>query len=482
MAAAPSASSPAPHTSIRSDPTRMPQPLTVDAAPRGPKPSDADPSAARPPLGQTGPPALTRSEIEHIDELLPPLSYVDGELNVEGIPVSTLWDGSGSMLLYLADRAVENYRSIREAFAAHFDVSVNCAIKACYVGGVLSALRDAGAGVEVASELEWRIAHRIGFSPDQTVVNGMFRSDEHARRLISQGAYLIDVDSDEELERLEFQARQLGMKPDVLVRVNPLPDDAFFSDRSKLGLSPDDAQRLLERVARSAHLEARGLHAHQLSRCADPERFGRLAERMAELRTDCSTSTGTALDTLDLGGGIETRYLLERAGHTIGDFAAAAREALGGQPGLRILLEPGRYVFGDAAVGLTSVLGTKRRSGHDWLITHIGCNLLPPTSDRAYPPLPIRLSGADPWSHRHVADPTPAPSRLHLDAQLPDDAAEHGLALIGCGAYSAVRASVWSTDLPDIAVLRDGDKTLVFDRAAQDAAVSALFGIDFDGD
>ncbi|HET9094039.1 MAG TPA: alanine racemase [Solirubrobacteraceae bacterium] len=460
----------------------MPQPITAHASLDGSvPPGTATVAALRPlPLGQTGPPGLTRSEIENIHDLLAPLSYLDGELAVEGIPVSRLWDGSGSLLLYLADRAVDNYRSIHQAFAPHFDVSINCAIKACYVSGVLSALLEAGAGVEVASELEWRMAHRLGVNPGQIVVNGMFRSPEHARRLISQETHLLDIDSDEELERLEFAARQLGMRPQVLVRVNPLPADAFFSDRSKLGLSPDDAYRLLERAAGSAHLEARGLHAHQLSRCADPALFGRLAERMGELRAEFSAATGAPLDTLDLGGGIETRYLLERAGHTIGDFAAAAQEALGDQPGLHLLLEPGRYVFGDAAIGLTSVLGTKRRAGQDWLITHIGCNLLPPTSDRAYPPLPIRPTG-ETWSRFHVADPTPAPSRLHLDATLPGDAAQHGLALIGCGAYTAVRASLWSTDLPDIAVLRGGRKTVIFDRAGQDAAVKTLFGIDLDG-
>lgn len=432
---------------------------------------------ATPRLGQTGPPLFTQDEIEGIDQLLPYLSYIHGELALDGTPVSDLWDGGRSMLLYVPERAVDNYRSVAAAFGQYFDVSVNCAMKACYVGGVLSALRAAGAGVEVASELEWRAARAVGFAPARTVVNGMCRQAEYLERLLGEEGLLIDIDSSEELERVEWHAARLGVRPTVMVRVNPLPPDMFFSERSKLGVGSDTIIELLERLVRSPHMDLRGLHAHQLVRCTDPEQFGVLARRMGALREEFS-STGAVLDTLDLGGGIEARYLLERGGHTIGEFAEAAREALGGVDGLRLLLEPGRYVFGDAAVALTRVLGSKRKEGHRWLIADIGSNLLPPTSDRAYPPLPVRLGDGDEWERFHVADPTPTPARLYLDALLPADAAREGVVLIGVGAYTAVRASVWSSGLPDIAFLRDDQVEVVFDRAAQDAAFRSLYGVD----
>ena len=76
--------------------------------------------------------------------------------------------------------------------------------------------------------------------------------------------------------------------------------------------------------------EEDGLHAHQLVRCTNPEQFALLAQRMGELRDEFTATSGANLETLDLGGGIEARYLLERAGHTIDDFADAARDALGG--------------------------------------------------------------------------------------------------------------------------------------------------------
>lgn len=433
-------------------------------------------------LARTGPSALSQSEIEDIHLLLPYLSYSGEQLTIDAIPVTRLWDGSRPMLLHLPRRAVENYQSIRTAFARYFDVSVCCAVKTCYVSGMLSALRAAGAGAEIASDFEWRIARRTGFSPERTVANGVCRSARHLERLLREEATLIGIDGEEELERTEWHARRSGVKPKVMVRVNPLPPDAFFSERSKLGAEWDAAYPLLERAAGSPYLDLRGVHAHQLVRCADPEQFAALARRMGEFASAFATASGTRLEILDLGGGLESRFLLERAGHPIDEFAAAARDALGGVPGdFHLLLEPGRFIFGDAALVLTGVLGTRYKAGADWLITDVGCNVLPPTSDRAYPPLPLRLAAGQNWQRCHVADPTPAPSRLYLDALLPEDAAEHGLALIGCGAYTAVRASIWGTDLPDIALFSGGKAEIVFDRGAQDAAVRSLYGVDLDG-
>src|SRR5215472_17234955 len=154
---------------------------------------------SQPTLARTGPQALSRFEIENVSRLLPYLSYSGADLAVGGIPVTRLWDGARPMLLYLPDRAVDNYRSIREAFARYFDVSVCCAIKTCYLGGMLSALRAAGAGAEIASEFEWRIARQIGFPPVRTVANDVSRLARHLERLLGEEVALIDIDSEEEL-------------------------------------------------------------------------------------------------------------------------------------------------------------------------------------------------------------------------------------------------------------------------------------------
>lgn len=431
-------------------------------------------------LARTGPDTLSQREIGRIGRLLPYLGYDRQGLLVDGAPVARLWDGRRRLLLYLPRRAVDNYHALRTAFARHFDVSVHCALKACYVQGVLHALRAAGAGIEIMSDLEWRLARRLGFTGRRIIADSVARPTGHLHRLLAAQEVLLGVDGAEELERTEWHARRLGVRPTVAIRVNPPPADDFFSDRSKLGSTPHEAYALLERAASSPHLDLAGLHAHQLCRCTHAEQFAALAERVGELAAAFATAHGTRLRVINLGGGLEARNMLERAGSSCEHFADAAYDALRTVPrGYRLVLEPGRFVFADAAIVLTDVISACHKHGQGWLITAISGNVLRPTSDRSYPPLPLRLPRpGQAWRQWHVADATCTPSRLWLDALLPADAAAHGLALLNTGAYTADRLAVWGTDLPDMGILQTGRAEITFSRPQQRAMLHAVHGID----
>lgn len=427
----------------------------------------------------SGPETLSRTEIESIERLLPYLSYGREGLALEGIPVRRVWNGTRALLLHLPRRAVDNYTALKAAFSPFFDVRVHCAIKACYVPEVLRALCAAGAGIEVMSDLEWRLARRLGFPDERVVSDSVARPVAHLERLLRAQGVLISVDGVRELERVEWHARRLGMRPAIVIRVNLLPPDDFFCDHSKLGTEPAEAYALLERAANSAHLDLAGVHAHQLVHCSSVSQFAAQATRAAELAAAFATVQGTRLRVINLGGGLESRFLLERAGIVCEDLAAAAREALKpAPPGYRLLLEPGRFVFADAAVVFTGIISERRKSGQDWLVTSVAGNLLRPIRDRSYPPLPLTLAGGQQWQRWHVADPSCTPSRLWLDALLPSDAASQGLALLDVGAYTAVRASVWGTELPDMGTFHNGEVDITFGRAQQTAVMRALYGID----
>ncbi|MEV6954191.1 alanine racemase [Streptomyces sp. NPDC051183] len=433
------------------------------------------------PVPFSGPETLSREEIESIARLLPYLSYgVDG-LELEGVPVRRLWNGSRPLLLHLPQRAVDNFTALHAAFSAHFDVRVHCAVKACYVPEVLRALRAAGAGIEVMSDLEWRLARSAGFTADRIVSDSIARPVDHLERLLRAPHVTISVDGERELESVEWHAKQFGARPTIVIRANLLPADEFFSTSSKLGTEPNEAYALLERAAASPHLDLAGIHAHQLIHCAGVARFAAQAGAAAELAAAFATLQGTRLRVINLGGGLESRFLMERAGTSCQDLAAAAREAMGpAPPGYRLLLEPGRFVFADAAVALTGIIAERRKSGQDWLITAVAGNLLRPVRDRSFPPLPVRWSGDRPWRRWHVGDPTSTPSRLWLDALLPEDVARDGLALLDVGAYTAVRASLWGSELPDMGIFHDGDVEITFGEAQQAALARALYGVDLD--
>jgi diaminopimelate decarboxylase len=423
---------------------------------------------------------LDRAELERIDTLLPYLAHVDGELTLDGHPVSQLWRDGRPTLVYLPDRAVANFTALRDAFARHFATSVHFALKSCYLPEVVRALRTAGAGIEVMSDLEWRLALRYGFAPEQVVANSPARSPRHLRDLVIGGAGLIGVDHLAELDRVAVQARQAGRRARVAVRINPWSDPGtFIGTGGKLGADAGAATELIEAAQRSADCEVVALHAHQLRHCADPDAFHDMVAALSGIAAD-TARRGRPVPTLNLGGGFEARFLMERAGFGAADFADAAREAMSPLPSLpSVVLEPGRYVVGDAAVAFTSVIGEKVNSGRRWLVSELSSNVLIPLPSLAYHPVPLRLDPAAAWQEYAVGDATCAPTQLCGRARLPDTAARDGLAVLNCGAYTSVYAELWAFALPRIAVWNGSTLTEKFGPEQEARMFGALYGEDF---
>lgn len=414
---------------------------------------------------------LGRAEVEEIGRTIAYLGRWVGALTVEGRHYRDLWDGGSPLLVYLPQRAVDNARTLHATFARHFAVDVHFAVKSCYLPAIGRALAMAGFGAEVMSGLEWGLAQQLGFPADRIVATAPARIPAHRAEVVA-GPGLVSVDSLEELDRVESVAARLGVRPRVLIRVNPLDEDAaFFAAGSKLGADLDVAADLIARALGSPRLRVVGLHAHQLHTCVDVGQFYRMTQRAGEIAAATAPS-GRPFPLLDLGGGLEARFLLERAGVRVESFADAARDALSplGRPP-RILLEPGRFVAGDAAIAFTRVLGRKR----DWLITEIASNILIPLPDLAYQPVPLECPPEATWQRVHLADATCAPSRLCPDADLPVDDAD-GLVLLNCGAYTSVFAELWAHALPRIAVFDGSTTTVVFGPDQERAMFAGLYG------
>ncbi|WP_049568692.1 diaminopimelate decarboxylase family protein [Streptomyces sp. SBT349] len=421
---------------------------------------------------------LSPQELRKIDSVLPYTRFDAGRLHAYGTPADALWSGGHPAIVFFPQRAVENYRDIRRAFARHFgsSMSVHFALKSCYVPSVLRALRAAGAGVEVMSPFEWRLARRHGFAPDSVVANAVRRDESSREDLLGSGAGLIGIDGREELDALCATARRLGVRPDVTIRISAFATGTFFGGNSKLGTPVEDAAELVEAALRSPDVGTVGVHGHQLRKCVDPEQFGAFAGILGDLATDVSTDR-RPVGIINLGGGLESRSVLERTGVTCDDFADAARDGLRRtRPGLRLVLEPGRHLVSDAAIAFTRILGTKHTAGTRWAITEIGTNVLAPFSDRAYPPVPLRWEEDGSWHTYHVSDGIAVPEVLCLNAPLPDSVLASGLALLDCGAYTTTYSELWGCDLPDLAVFEEGAVRRVFGPEERARMLASLYG------
>ncbi|MDX5570422.1 alanine racemase, partial [Streptomyces sp. ID05-04B] len=362
---------------------------------------------------------LEKSEITGVHRLLDYLRYDDqGRLRVYGHDAQELLDQAGAPLIwYFGDRVRENYRSIDDAYRAHFPGHRTfAAIKSCYLKECLTVLHRAGAGAEVMSALELQIAQQIGFAPADIVSNGVGRSEEYADATVAAGVGLTVVDCLDDLRTVAAACRRHGSRARIGLRVTPPVDHdgIYITPSSKLGVDWEGGEFL--RLARAAldtpEVQVVALHAHQVTHCSQPAKYRATLAGVAAVARETERELGLRFEVIDIGGGLETRFLLHRSGLGPEDFAAIAKEELDsiGYP-FRLHIEPGRYLTADAAVGLTAVTTEKHNGDRTYLVTEIGSNVLIDMAEVTYHPLPTRLPDpGTPWTAYDVGDSTCAPA------------------------------------------------------------------------
>lgn len=333
-----------------------------------------------------------------------------GVLRLDKIDLTELVQRFGTpSYVYDLDAMALEVRRLRSAFegAPHL---VAYAVKANAAGAVVRTLAAEGCGADVVSGAELLVALACGIAPDRIVFSGVAKADEELDRAImcgSRGIGAVQIESPEEIARLDGRARALGRRARVSIRVNPgidLKDATHASiatghDAAKFGVASTDVPRAAEIVGASDHLELVGLATHvgsQLTSTAPYVQSARVLFGIARALRDAGA--GRSLSFLDTGGGFGIDYG-DRLPHRDGadgpasqlpapaDFVRAARseQRLAGLEDLWLYVEPGRSLVASHGVLLARVVQVKVGSGLRWLMIDAGMNdLLRPALYQAH--------------------------------------------------------------------------------------------------
>ncbi len=292
--------------------------------------------------------------------------YRNSELYCEDLPVRAIAEQVGTPL-YLYSRAtlVRHFDAFDGGFG---DVDhLTCfAVKACSNIGILNIFAGMGGGADIVSGGELFRALKAGVAPDRIVYSGVGKTAAEMREALEAGILLFNVESSQELDRLQQVAAELGVQAPVALRVNPDVDPkthAYISTglaRNKFGIPVDAAFDEYLRARTMANIEIRGVSCHigsQLTR-VEPflEALRKLKVFVGRLREE-----GIEIQYLDLGGGVGITYNDEEPPHPH-EYARAIREELGGLT-CTLILEPGRVIVGNAGILVTEVQYTKVNSG-----------------------------------------------------------------------------------------------------------------------
>ena len=313
-------------------------------------------------------------------------SFQNNALYAESVPVMDLMAQYGSPLYVYSRTEIErNWQQFDRAFGEHPHL-ICYAVKANSNIAVLNVLAKLGSGFDIVSigELERVIA--AGGIPSRCVFSGVAKSKAEIQKALEIGVYCFNVESKGELERIQSVAQAAGVVASISIRVNPDVDaktHPYISTglkENKFGVDVDTALSLYHKADQSEYLKICGLDYHIGSQITDVLPFIEALDKTLELISKLQ-SEGVKVSHLDLGGGIGISYKDEQT-INISDYIQSILSRAGD---LKILLEPGRAIVGNAGIFVTQVEYLKRNSIKSFAIVDGAMNdLMRPSLYGAY--------------------------------------------------------------------------------------------------
>ncbi|MGG5292052.1 diaminopimelate decarboxylase [Pseudomonas shirazensis] len=304
-------------------------------------------------------------------------NYRDGQLFAEDVALSAIAEQFGTPTYVYSRAHIEaQYRSYTDALQG-VEHLVCFAVKANSNIGVLNVLARLGAGFDIVSGGELERVLAAGGRADRVVFSGVGKTREDMRRALEVGVHCFNVESTDELERLQVVAAEMGKVAPVSLRVNPDVDAGthpYISTglkENKFGIAIADAEEVYVRAAQLPNLEVVGVDCHIGSQLTTLEPFLDALDRLLAL-VDRLGECGILLRHLDLGGGIGVRYCDEQP-PSAGEYVKAIRERVGDRD-LALVFEPGRYIVANAGVLLTRVEYLKHTEHKDFAVVDAAMN------------------------------------------------------------------------------------------------------------
>ncbi|MGX9557382.1 diaminopimelate decarboxylase [Pseudomonas sp. CFBP 5750] len=389
-------------------------------------------------------------------------NYRGGELFAEGVALSAIAERFGTPTYVYSRAHIEaQYRTFADALEGMPHL-VCFAVKANSNLGVLNVLARLDAGFDIVSGGELERVLAAGGSADKIVFSGVGKTREDMRRALEVGVHCFNIESTDELERLQIVAAELGVRAPISLRVNPDVDAGthpYISTglkENKFGIAIADAEDVYVRAAQLPNLEVLGVDCHIGSQLTTLEPFIDALDRLLAL-VDRLGDCGIYLRHIDLGGGVGVRYRDEEP-PLVADYIKAVRERLDGRD-LALMFEPGRYIVANAGVLLTQVEYLKHTEHKDFAIVDAAMNdLIRPALYQAWMDVTaVRPRDTAARSYDIVGPICETGDFLAKGREL---ALEEGdlLAVHSAGAYGFVMSSNYNTRGRCAEVLVDGDQ------------------------
>ncbi len=385
----------------------------------------------------------------------------------EDVPLHAVAQTHGTpVFVYGAATIRSRYQALQAAFtAAGLAPNLHYAVKANDHLAILTVLRKQGAGADVVSLGEFLRARKAGIAAQNMVFSGVGKTAAEMTATLAAGIGQINVESAEELDMLSGIATALGKTANIVLRMNPDVDagthEKITTGRAdnKFGIAAPEILSLYAHANTLPGVQPVGLALHIGSQILSPAPYAKAYAKAASM-VPALRAAGQKVEVLDLGGGLGIGYR-DEPGISLPAFAHMVRREVGGL-GVKLLLEPGRYLVGPAGLLLASVILQKHTARKRFVVLDAAMNdLLRPALYESYHGI-LPVSAVDfshPCTPAEVVGPVcETGDRFAAARDLPALAQGARVALLDAGAYGAVMSSSYNARPRAAAVLLDGGR------------------------
>jgi diaminopimelate decarboxylase len=416
--------------------------------------------------------------------------YRDGHLYCEDVDLAHAAEKFGTPLyVYNAGTILDHYTRLG-ATLAPLDHLICYAIKANSNRAILKLLADAGAGFDIVSGGELYRVIAAGGDPKKCTFAGVGKSREEIEYALEQRVYSFNVESEAELDCISRIAGAKNLRAPIAVRANPDVDPRTHeyvstgSHENKFGIALGQLPAVYEGAAKMRNVEIVGVQMHIGSQITDAEPFASAIKKVAPMVHGLKSKYGIKFFSIGGGMGIVYRRALESgsgkwwhdhggesSAFSVGDYADTIVPLLR-ELGIRILVEPGRFLVGNGGVLLTRVLYIKKSGGKKFVIVDAGMNdLIRPALYHSYHEIvpvkqPITSRSNSVSKSRiekmDVVGPVcESGDFFALDREMPEMNEDDLLAIMSAGAYGFVMASNYNSRPLPAEALVHGDKVML---------------------
>ncbi|MFN4257954.1 MAG: diaminopimelate decarboxylase [Gemmataceae bacterium] len=400
--------------------------------------------------------------------------YSERNLYCEDVPVRHLAERYGTPLfVYSTATLLHHLRQLQTAFAAVetllcYSVKTNGNLSICRL------MAEHGSGFDVTSGGELYRALQAGGKGEHIVFAGVGKTDEEIRFGLQAGVLMFNVESEAELHAIADVAKASGHRAQVALRVNPAlpPKTHVKTDTSvkgtKFGLDIDTVLEVAHQFVGNPYVRIAGLHMHLGSPITTTEPYRQGAEK-GKFLVEKLRQQGHRIEYMNMGGGFGIHYRKQEA-PPASAFAAVIVPAVQ-EAGCKLVLEPGRFIVGNAGILVSKVIFTKESGGKNFIIQDAAMNdLIRPTlyesfhriwpvapgADYPAPPEDYEADIPGTQSYDVVGPVCESGDFLAKDRRLPPPRRGELLATFSAGAYGMTMSSNYNSRLRAAEVLVDG--------------------------